>query len=67
MRRWYGHLPLAESRFRWAGLGRVIEAAEVWYVMFGKIQAVTIPKDPMTEEQRVEFSAFIAGSRPVWK
>ena len=35
--------------------------------MFGKIQTVTIPKDPMTEEQRVEFSAFIAGSQPVWK
>jgi hypothetical protein len=51
--------PLAESRFRWAGLGRVIETPEVWYIMFGKIQAVTIPKDPMTEQQRAEFAAFV--------
>jgi hypothetical protein len=28
--------------------------------MFGKIQAVTIPKDPMTEKQRAEFAAFVA-------
>ena len=53
--------PLVESRFRWAGLGRVIETAEVWYIMFGKLQAVTIPKAPMTEEQRAEFAAFVNG------
>ncbi|GAA4597442.1 hypothetical protein GCM10023194_72320 [Planotetraspora phitsanulokensis] len=51
--------PLAESRFRWAGLGRVVETPEVWYIMFGKYQAVTIPKGPMTEEQREEFAAFV--------
>jgi len=56
--------PLAESRFRWSGLGRVIETPEVWYVMFGKTQAITIPKDPMTEEQRATFSAFVNGLRP---
>jgi hypothetical protein len=53
--------PLAESRFRWAGLGRVVETSEVWYIMFGKIQAVTIPKDPMSDEQRAEFAAFVGG------
>jgi len=57
--------PLAESRLRWAGLGRVIETPEVWYVMFGKLQAITIPKDPMTEEQRAQFDAFVKGLRPV--
>jgi len=62
--------PLAESRLRWAGLDRVIETPEVWYAMFGKIQAVTIPKDPMTEEQRAEFAALVnrvqlAGKGPV--
>ncbi|MFD2762557.1 YcxB family protein [Micromonospora eburnea] len=56
--------PLAESRLRWAGLGRVIETPEVWYVMFGRVQAVTIPKGPMTQEQRAEFAAFVDGLQP---
>lgn len=61
--------PLAESRFRWAGLGRAIETPEGWYVMFGKLQAITIPKEPMTAQQRAEFAAFVgrlplAGDRP---
>jgi hypothetical protein len=59
--------PLAESRFRWAGLGRVIETPEVWYIMFGKLQAITIPKDLLTEEQRAEFAAFVNGLQPAWK
>jgi hypothetical protein len=59
--------PLAESRFRWAGLDRIIETPEVWYAMFGKMQAFTIPKDPMTEEQRAEFAAFVDGLQPAWK
>ncbi|MER6592352.1 YcxB family protein [Micromonospora purpureochromogenes] len=53
--------PLAELRFRWAGLDRVIETPEVWYIMFGKLQAITIPKGLMTEEQRAEFAAFVKG------
>jgi hypothetical protein len=52
--------PLAESRLRWAGLDRVIDTPEVWYAMFGKMQAVTIPKNAMTEQQRAEFAAFLA-------
>lgn len=56
--------PLAESRFRWAGLGHVIETPEVWYIMFGKLQAITIAKDAMTEEQRAEFAAFIDALQP---
>lgn len=52
--------PLAESRFRWAGLDRITETPEVWYLMFGKMQAVTIPKSPMTDGQRAEFAAFVA-------
>lgn len=59
--------PLAESRLRWAGLGRVIETPEVWYIMFGKLQAITIPKDPMTEEQRAEFGAFVNKLHPAGK
>ncbi|HTJ39863.1 MAG TPA: YcxB family protein [Dactylosporangium sp.] len=59
--------PLAESRFRWAGLERIIETPEVWYAMFGKMQAIPIPKDPMTEEQRAEFAAFVDGLQPAWK
>jgi hypothetical protein len=59
--------PLVESRFRWAGFDRVIETEEVWYVMFGKMQAVTIPKDAMTEQQRAEFAAFVGGLRPAWR
>jgi hypothetical protein len=36
--------------------------------MFSKIQAVTIPKDPMTEEQRAEFAAFARRQllQPAW-
>jgi hypothetical protein len=55
--------PLAESRFRWPGLGRVVETPEVWYLMFGKFQAVTVPRDTMTQEQRAEFAAFVDGLR----
>jgi hypothetical protein len=51
--------PLVESRFRWAGLGRVKETPDVWYIMFGRIQVVTIPKHPMTEEQRADFAALL--------
>jgi hypothetical protein len=56
--------PLAESRFRWAGLDRIVETPEAWYIMFGRVQAVAIPKGPMTEEQRARFAAFIAAHRP---
>ena len=56
--------PLAESRLRWSGLDRATETPEAWYVMFGKMQAVTIPKGPMTEEQRTTFAAFVNGLRP---
>jgi hypothetical protein len=56
--------PLAESRVRWAGLGRVIETPEVWYAMFGRFQTVTIPKEPMTEEQRAELAGFIDRLQP---
>ncbi|GAB4582260.1 YcxB family protein [Nocardia sp. IFM 10818] len=59
--------PLVESRFRWAGLGRVIETPEVWYIMFGKLQAVTVPKELMTEEQRAVFSSFVNGLQPIGK
>ncbi|HEX6684770.1 MAG TPA: YcxB family protein [Candidatus Limnocylindrales bacterium] len=58
--------PLVESRFKWAGLGRVVETSEVWYIMFGKIQAITIPKGTMTEEQRAEFATFVATLHPVY-
>ncbi|GAB7037245.1 MULTISPECIES: YcxB family protein [Catenuloplanes] len=52
--------PLAESRFRWAGLDTVIETPEVWYAMFGRFQAIAIPKAEMTDGQRAEFAAFVA-------
>ncbi|MGW1678881.1 YcxB family protein [Saccharopolyspora sp. NPDC002376] len=52
--------PLAESRFRWQGLNRVIETSEAWYAMFGKAQALTIPKNALTPEQQSEFTAFAA-------
>lgn len=56
--------PLAESRFRWAGLGKVIETPEVWYIMFGKAQALTVPKNLMSEEQRGEFGQFVTTLQP---
>lgn len=57
--------PLVESRFRWAALGRVVETPEVWYLMFGKAQAVTVPKHAMAPEQVAEFTTFLAQLRPV--
>ncbi len=61
--------PLAESRSRWTGIDRVAETVDAWYVMFAKRQALAIPKDLMTAEQRAEFAAFVsdrqlAGTRP---
>jgi hypothetical protein len=32
--------------------------------VIGKMQAVTIPKNAMTEQQRIEFAAFVGGLRP---
>ncbi|MEV0081421.1 YcxB family protein [Saccharopolyspora sp. NPDC050642] len=55
--------PLVESRCRWEGLDRAVETPEAWYVMFGKAQAVVVPKDVMTPQQRAEFEAFVAARR----
>jgi hypothetical protein len=56
--------PLVESRFRWAALDRVVETPEVWYLMFGKIQAIAVPKSAMAPEQRDGFAALVARRRP---
>jgi hypothetical protein len=56
--------PLAESRFRWAALGRIVETPEVWYMMFGRMQAVTVPKSAMAPQQQTEFAAFVNRIRP---
>lgn len=56
--------PLAESRVKWAAHKKVVETPEVWYVMFGQVQAVTIPKETMTEQQREEFAAFLKTLKP---
>ncbi len=55
--------PLAESRYRWAGVDNVIETPEAWYLMSGRAQSFAVPKDAMTEEQRSEFAAFLAAER----
>ncbi len=52
--------PRAESRLSWAGIDRMEETAEVWYAMFGKLQAVPIPKDLMTEAERTTFADFVS-------
>jgi hypothetical protein len=59
--------PLGELRLRWGGLGRIVETPDVWYVMMGQLQAITIPKDLMTGEQRAEFAAFVNGLQPAGK
>lgn len=51
---------LTESRLRWAGINRIVETPEVWYAMYGKYQAVAIPKELMTEQERATFTAFVA-------
>lgn len=55
--------PFVELRLRWVGLGRIVETPEAWYAMFGKIQAIMIPKDSLTAEQRFQFAAFADGLR----
>ncbi|MGI5184527.1 hypothetical protein ACQEVZ_50565 [Dactylosporangium sp. CA-152071] len=32
-------------------------------MMLGKVQSLTIPKDTMTDEQRVEFAAFLVAEQ----
>lgn len=56
--------PLAESRLWWAGLGRAVETPDAWYVMFGKAQAVVVPKGVMAPQQQAEFADFVARLRP---
>ena len=56
--------PLVESRFKWAGLGKVVETPEVWYIMFGRVQAIPVPKACMTEPQRAEFGEFVRTLTP---
>jgi hypothetical protein len=51
--------PLAEARYRWAGVDKVIDLPDAWYLMLGKAQAFTVPKDAMTQEQRAEVAAFL--------
>ncbi|MET7420120.1 YcxB family protein [Dactylosporangium sp. NPDC005555] len=52
--------PLAESRYRWAGLDHVAETPEAWYLLLGKAASLFVPKAPMTDAQRAEFTAFLA-------
>ncbi|MEV4516302.1 YcxB family protein [Dactylosporangium sp. NPDC049525] len=51
--------PLAETKYRWAGVDRVVETPEAWYLMLGKVQSITVPKETMTDAQRAEFAAFL--------
>ena len=41
-------------------------ALDAWYLMFGKAQALTIPKDAMTPEQQAEFGEFIKAELVKW-
>ncbi|MEV4141125.1 YcxB family protein [Dactylosporangium sp. NPDC049742] len=61
---WVGVVyPLVESRYRWAGVDSVVETPDAWYMMLGKVQSLTIPKDTMTDEQRAEFAAFLVAEQ----
>ena len=55
--------PNVDLRQRWIAVDRVAEGPEAWYVMVAPLQAITIPKDRMTPEQRAEFSRFVANLR----
>jgi hypothetical protein len=50
-------------QFSWSILDQVVDTPDAWYLMFGKIQAQAVYKDLMTEEQRAEFTAFLARHR----
>jgi hypothetical protein len=56
--------PLFENRYRWPMVQRVVETPEVWYLMMGRVQAVVVPKEHMTAEQRAEFAGFLARTVP---
>jgi hypothetical protein len=54
--------PLVESRYRWAVVDKVVETPEAWYLLLGKAQSLTGPKDLLTEPQRAEVGAFLAAT-----
>jgi YcxB-like protein len=56
--------PRLESRFRWSAFERVVETEEAWYALLGKRQALEIPKEPMTADERAEFAAFVSRLQP---
>lgn len=55
--------PLAESRFRWPALDNIVETPDAWFLMFGRAQSFTVPKDAMTEAQQAELATFLAAER----
>jgi hypothetical protein len=56
--------PRLESRFRWTAFERIVEADEAWYALLGERQALDIPKDPMTADERAEFAALVSRLQP---
>jgi hypothetical protein len=56
--------PVAESRFRWSVVDRIVDTPDAWYLTLGRYQAVMLAKELMTEEQRAEFAAFVGGMSP---
>ncbi|MFG1603156.1 YcxB family protein [Actinoplanes sp. NPDC049265] len=56
--------PLFENRYRWPMVQQIVETPEVWYLMMGRVQAVVVPKESMTPDQRTEFAAFLATLGP---
>jgi hypothetical protein len=57
--------PLVQSRFRWAGVERIVDTPTAWYVRFSRIQAIAIPKARLSAEQQAEFAGFLAQRQPV--
>lgn len=52
-------------RFSWSILDQIVDTPDAWYLMFGKIQAHAVYKELLTEEQRAEFTAFLARRQTV--
>ncbi len=50
----------SESRLGWAGVDAVEETADTWYLMLGKLQALSVPKDLMSEAERTVFADFVS-------
>jgi hypothetical protein len=53
--------PSAQIAFAWSAFVRVVETPQMWLLYTGRVGAIYVPKEPLTEAQRAELAAHING------